>query len=122
MHTYHMTPVRINHPQQSFGEPKPCLCGAPSCRKILSGKPIREEAPQPQLTAKGQQIQREAAVAESFRRRLVGKPLGDISDLVLFFNGRTSKGEMAQVGVYVYIRGGDGGGAGLSFVPIRSSL
>lgn len=86
------------HTQQSFGEPKPCLCGAPACRKILSGKPLREEAPKPQLTAKGQQTQREAAAAEAFRRRLVGKPLGDISDLVLFFNGRTSKGEMAQVG------------------------
>lgn len=83
---------------QSFGEPKPCLCGAPNCRKVLAGKPQKEETPAPQLTAKGQQTQREAAAAEAFRRTVVlGKPLADVSDVVLFFNGRTSRGEMARV-------------------------
>lgn len=91
----------------SFGEPKPCLCGAPNCRKVLAGKPQREETPQVQLTAKGQQTQREAAAAEAFRRRVVvGKPQGDMSDVVLFFNGRTSKMEMARVCVCMWLRGG----------------
>jgi hypothetical protein len=63
---------------------------------------LQEETPQVQLTAKGQQTQREAAVAEAFRRRVVlGKPRAEISDTVLFFNGRTSKAEMARVGGWV---------------------
>ncbi len=91
-------------PPQSFGEPKPCLCGAPNCRKVLAGKPLREDTPQPQLTAKGQQTQREARAAERFRRRVVlAKPRRDMGDLVLFFNGRTSRAEMARVGGWVFV-------------------
>lgn len=100
--TLFLTTNTYVHPIQSFGEPKPCLCGAPNCRKVLAGKPQKEETPAAPLTAKGQQTQREAAAAEAFRRRVVlGKPLADVSDVVLFFNGRTARGEMARVSVSV---------------------
>jgi len=82
-------------------KPKACRCGAATCRKVLAGKAYRDEAAeqaqmQAPVSVRVEKLQRAVQEAEAFRAMLREKPLHDLDPLVLFFNGRTSPGEMEQ--------------------------